>query len=247
MNSDVAVHPADVEAIELARTIRDGETVFVGVNSPVPMAAALMARATTAPNATLVTIAGGIDPTPSAYTAATSDAVYAAGSASIIDNLAFYDLVARGGIDITFLGGAQIDRAGNVNSSFIGDRQQPKVRLPGGGGAAFILPLAKRVVIWRAAHDRRIFVDRCEFVTAAGNLHRVVSPLCTFQLADGRLVVRSVHAGVDPLTVRERTGFAVEPEECPQTRPPTEAELEALQRADPEGIRYSEFRSEPQT
>ncbi|MGH3358258.1 MAG: CoA transferase, partial [Nocardioidaceae bacterium] len=91
MSTGVALHPADIEAVELARIIRNGETVFVGVNSPLPMAAALMARATTAPDATLLTIAGGINPTPSTYTAATSDGVFAAGSASIIDNLAFYD------------------------------------------------------------------------------------------------------------------------------------------------------------
>ena len=72
--------------------------------------------------------------------AAGSDAVFATGSASIIDNLAFYDLVARGGIDLTFLGGAQIDRHGRVNSSLLGTQLSPRVRFPGGGGAAFILP-----------------------------------------------------------------------------------------------------------
>lgn len=234
---------ADIEAVVLARKIRNYETVFVGVNSPVPMAAALMARATHAPNATLITIAGGINPDPVEYTPATSDAVFAAGSASIIDNLAFYDLVARGGIDLTFLGGAQIDRHGRVNSSFLGTQLSPRVRFPGGGGAAFILPLAKRVIIWRASHDRRIFIDNCEFVTAAGNLESVVTPLCTFDLIDGEMVVGSVHPGVDHNTLRERTGFPLDLDRVVETVAPTPEELDALNKADPTGIRFSEFKS----
>ncbi len=233
---------ADLESILLARMVRDGETVFVGVNSPVPMAAALMARATHAPNATLITIAGGVDPTPTAFTPATSDAVFAEGSGTIINNLQFYDLVARGGIDLTFLGGAQIDQHGNVNSSFLGDSKAPEVRFPGGGGAAFILPLAGRVVIWRAAHDRRIFVPECNFVTATGNLDSVVTPLCTFGCRNRQLVVQSVHPGVDAQAIQDRTGFAVQLDDVPETMAPTSEELEALGHADPAGIRFSEFR-----
>lgn len=234
---------ADMEAVVLARMIRNGETVFVGVNSPVPMAAALMARATHAPDATLITIAGGINPAPVQYTPATSDAVFAAGSASVIDNLAFYDLVARGGIDLTFLGGAQIDRHGQVNSSFLGEQGTPSTRFPGGGGAAFILPLAKRVAIWRASHDRRIFVEKCEFVTAAGNLECVVTPLCVFGIRAGEMTVESVHPGVDKGLLQERTAFPLQLDAAPETEPPTPAELEALNHADPTGIRFSEFKS----
>lgn len=236
------LHAADIEAVVLARKIQNGETVFVGVNSPVPMAAALMARATHAPDATLITIAGGINPTPQQYSAATSSPMFAAGSASILDNLGFYDLVARGGIDLTFLGGAQIDRRGNVNTSFLGARERPKVRFPGGGGGAFILPLARRVLIWRAQHDPRIFVDECTFVTAAGNLESVVTPLCVFDRVDGELVVGSVHPGVHPKQVRDRTGFALSIQRWATTPAPTQEEIAALNVADPDGIRYSEFK-----
>jgi glutaconate CoA-transferase subunit B len=236
------LHPADIEAVVLARTIRDQETVFVGVNSPVPMAAALMAKATHAPHARLITIAGGIDPLPGRPdTAATSSPRYAEGSVALLDNLAFYDLVGRGGIDLTFLGGAQIDRAGRVNSSFLGDQRKPDVRFPGGGGAAFILPLAGRVVIWRAAHDRRIFVEEIGFVTATGHLDAVVTPLCVLGMDQGRLDLRSVHAGTDPSEVRAATGFQLRADPWPQTPAPTVEELTALRQADPEGIRFSEF------
>ncbi|MGH3359904.1 MAG: hypothetical protein ACRDO7_13975, partial [Nocardioidaceae bacterium] len=89
--------------------------------------------------------------------------------------------------------------------------------------------------------------ESCEFVTAAGNLDRVVTPLCTFEVSGGKLVVGSVHAGIDGDVVRERTGFEVDLDRCAETPPPTEEELDALHTADPQGIRYSEFRSEPQT
>jgi glutaconate CoA-transferase, subunit B len=237
------VHPADMEAVVLARKIRDGETVFVGVNSPVPMAAALMAKAIHAPSATLITIAGGINPTPVQHSAATSSPMFAAGSASVLDNLSFYDLVGRGGIDLTFLGGAQIDRRGNINSSFLGSPRQPKVRFPGGGGGAYILPLAKRVVIWRANHDRRIFVDACDFVTAAGNLESVVTPLCVFERVGHELVVGSIHPGASADQVRDNTGFALASGTWDATPAPTAEELAALTAADPTGIRYSEFTS----
>ena len=243
MTYDPSYTPADLEAILLARKIANHETVFVGVNSPVPMAAALMARATHAPDSTLLTIAGGINPEPVEFSAATSGAAFAAGSASIFDNLAFYDLVARGGIDITFLGGAQIDRHGHVNSSFIGTQDSPKVRFPGGGGAAFIMPLAKRVVIWRAAHSLRIFVEKCDFVTAAGNLESVITPMCVFDLLRGEMVVASRHLGVSEQSLQENTGFPLDLKGVPETMPPSAEEMDALNKADPAGIRFSEFKT----
>lgn len=239
------LHAADMEAVVLSRAIRDNETVFVGVNSPVPMVAALMARATYAPNATLITIAGGVNPSPEVLSAATSSPAYGAGSASLLDNLAFYDLVARGGIDLTFLGGAQIDRLGRVNSSFLGERARPDVRFPGGGGAAFILPLAKRVMIWRASHNRAIFTDHCEFVTAAGNLDAVVTPLCVFDLGAGEMTVSSVHPGVSHDELAAATGFPLALDQVPCTEPPTPQERAALAAIDPHGIRFSEFKTKP--
>lgn len=239
------LHPADVETVLLSRAIRDGETVFVGVNSPAPMVAALLARATHAPDATLITIAGGINPSPEVLSAATSSPAYGAGSASLMDNLAFYDLVGRGGIDVTFLGGAQIDRHGRVNSSFLGEQAHPEVRFPGGGGAAYILPLAKRVIIWRASHNPGIFVENCAFVTAAGNLEAVVTPLCLFGLGSGEMTVTSIHPGVTPEDLSAATGFPINLEKVPVTEAPTPEEQAALAVIDPHGIRYSEFKYKP--
>jgi len=232
----------DIMAVAMARLIRDGELVFVGVNSPLPLVAATLARRLHAPNSTLLSIGGGFNPTPARLGPATSSAKLSAGSASVFDNVDFYGLVARRGVDLTFLGLGQLDERGRVNSSFIGERHRPEVRFPGGGGAATILPLARRVVLWRAAHSPRIFVKRVPFVTSAGNIDRVVTPLCVFRLDAGRLVLDGLHPGVSREELAENTGFAIANlPEAPVTQPPTQEELTELRRIDPDEVRRVEF------
>ena len=144
---------------------------------------------------------------------------------------------------MAFLSGVQIDGAGRINMSAIGDFARPKVRLPGGAGSAALMPTAKRVLLWRTKHDPRVFVDRLDFVTAAGNVDRVVTPLCVFVRRDGRLEAESLHPGVTPEELRAATGFAVEVGPgTPVTPPPTAAELAALRAVDPDEVFRSEFR-----
>jgi glutaconate CoA-transferase subunit B len=105
------------------------------------------------------------------------------------------------------------------------------------------MPTARRVILWRTRHDPRTFVERLDFVTAAGNVDRVVTPLGVFVRRGEWLEVESLHPGVTPETFREATGFAVEVgAETPTTPPPTVDELAALRMVDPEGIRSSEFK-----
>jgi glutaconate CoA-transferase subunit B len=234
---------ADMMAVAMARLIADRERVFVGVNSPLPMVAATLALKLHATHADFITIAGGINAQPPQLAAATSSARLSAGSASVFDNEDFYGLNARGGIDVSFLGMAQIDAQANVNSSFIGGQTKPKVRFPGGGGAAVILPLTRRIILWRAAHSPRIFVERCEFVTSAGNIDRVVTPLCVFRKRDGRLALESIHPYVERDTLQQQTGFTISDlDQAPLTPEPDARELEMLARVDPDGVRESEFR-----
>jgi glutaconate CoA-transferase subunit B len=236
--------PAEMMAVAMARLIRDGELVFVGVNSPLPLVAATLAKALHAPNSTLLTIGGGINPRPAKLHAATSSAKLSAGSASVFDNVDFYGLVGRRTIDITFLGLGQVDARGRVNSSFIGEQRRPAVRFPGGGGAATILPLSRRVILWRASHSPRIFVEEVSFVTSAGNIDRVVTPLCNFRKENGALVLDSIHPGVTRAHLAENTGFPIQNlDQAPVTPPPTVEELSTLDRIDPEAVRRIEFPS----
>lgn len=234
--------PADLMPIVLARLIRDGETVFHGVASPIPMVATLVARRLHAPNLVYLNIPGGVNARPERLPATTVAPELLRGARSVFSLTEIFDLSARGRLDVAFLSGVQIDRQGRINLSVIGDFERPKVRLPGGAGSAALMPTARRVLLWRTRHDRRTFVAELPFVTAAGNVDRVVTPLCTFRRVNGFLEVESIHPGVAPEEVRAQTGWPVEVgPETPVTPPPTEAELAALAAVDPERVRRIEF------
>jgi glutaconate CoA-transferase subunit B len=233
---------ADQMAVCLAREVKDGNFVFHGVNSPLPMVAIFLAKKLHAPRCTLISVAGAVDPNPSRLPFSTSDPALCDGAAAMFSNPDTYDLFARGGIDLMFLGGAQIDKAGRVNMSYIGDPAAPKVRLPGGGGGAVIMPQVERTMIWRTVHDRRTFVPQVDFVTQAGSLRKVVTPIAVLAMQDSRIELESVHPGYSMEEVAERTGFLLDlTREVPETAPPSTEERAALEDLDPEGVRYSEF------
>jgi glutaconate CoA-transferase subunit B len=229
-------------AVAMARLLHSGQTVFHGVASPLPMVATLLARRLHAPELTYLNITGAVDAQPTSLPVSTVDPALLAGTRSLVTLADLFDLSARGRLDVAFLSGVQIDGQGRINMSAIGDWERPTVRLPGGAGSAVLMPTARRVILWRTRHDRRTFVERLDFVTAAGNVDRVVTPLGIFVRRGEWLEVESLHPGVTPETFREATGFAVEVgAETPTTPPPTVDELAALRMVDPEGIRSSEF------
>jgi len=229
-------------AVFLARQIRDGEIVFHGVASALPMVAVALARRTHAPGLVYLNIPGGVDARPSRLPGSTVGGQLMEGARAFFSLSEIFDLSARGGLDLAFLGGAQIDARGDMNLSCIGDPARPRVRLPGGAGSACILPTARRTVLWRTVHDPRSFPERCGYVTASGRVDRVVTPLCIFRKAEGRLRIESRHAGVTAEAVRAATGFDPGPcEEAPETPEPSPGERAALDAADPGGVRFREF------
>jgi glutaconate CoA-transferase subunit B len=238
----VTIEPRVMMTVALARLLRDGETVFHGVASPLPMVAILLAKRLHAPNLVYLNITGSIDPRPDRLPVSTVDPSLLRGTRALVTLTDLFDLSARGRLDTAFLSGVQIDRQGRINLSVIGDFARPKVRLPGGAGSAVLMPTARRTILWRTRHDPRTFVERLDFVTAAGNVDRVVTPLCVFQRRDGILAVESIHPGVTPSALVTATGFAVAVDaETPVTPPPTEAELAALAAVDPDRVSGSEF------
>lgn len=237
------ITPDVMMAVAMSRLLRDGELVFHGVASPLPMVAILLARATHAPNLVYLNITGSVDPTPAHLPRSTVDPALLQGSRSIITLADAFDLSARGELDTVFLSGVQIDARGRINMSAIGDYARPKVRLPGGAGSAFLMSTANRILLWRTRHDPRTFVEELPFVTGAGNVDRVITPLCIFRRdpAPGRLVVENIHPYTTAEEVAAQTGFALDLAGVPTTPPPGEQELSALARVDPEGIRRTEF------
>ena len=232
----------DMMVVSLARLLRDGETVFHGVASPIPMVATLLAKQTHAPNLVYLNIAGGVDPVPDSLPVSTVDPALIRGARSMVTLTDLFDLAASQRLDTAFLSGVQIDGQGRTNMSVIGAFDAPKVRLPGGAGSAAIMPRAKRTLIWRTKHDRRVFVDRLDFVTAAGNVDRVITPLCIFRRVDGKLAVESRYSWASPEELTAATGFSIEVDESTPITPEIRTdEREALLRIDPEGVTLTEF------
>ncbi len=237
------LRPCDIMTVCMARLIRDGETVFQGVSSHMPMIATLLAKRTHAPNAVHLNIPGGVDPRMPRlvrFTSAGDDLWQTAEAAFPLSEV--FDLSMRGGLDVAFLSGVQFDNRGSVNAAVIGDYKRPKVRLPGGAGSAVLIPTAKRAIIWRTKHDRRTFVEKVDFVTARGNVSDIVTPLCHFAMYRGELILKSVHPTSSIEEVAAGTGFPIRYLSLASTPPPTEAELNALRAIDPQDLRNLEFR-----
>ena len=221
--------------INLARFIRPNEITFSGVNSTMPMLACLLAKKAYDFPFTYINVAGGVDPTPSKVPLSSSDPVLAERSASIFANEDFYDLCTRGRMDLTFLGAAQIDGEGCANNSAIGDWHKPKVRLPGGGGGAVMLPTARRACTWRTEHSKRTLVEKLDFRTSWGGFHGVVTPIAVFVKRDGRLALQSWHPESSLAEVVERTGFTFDATGASACAAPSSREVEALAELDRDG------------
>ncbi len=240
--ADLAV--ARQMVVALARLLRDAETVFFGVASPLPMVAALLAKRLQAPSLSILTIPGGVDPAPANLPRSTVDPRLLDGATALVTLADIFDLSARGRLDTAFLSGVQIDRHGRINLSAIGDPRRPQVRLPGGAGSAALMPTARRTILWRTRHDTRTFVEKLPFVTAAGNVDRVVTPLAVLRRVALVLEVESVHPYSSVTEVGLATGFDMKiPSEVLVTPPPTPEELRLLQEIDPGEVIVSELRA----
>ena len=236
-------HPADLMTIAMSRLLQDGEVVFHGVASPMPMTAVILAKHTHSPNLIYLSIAGAVDGSPAVLpTETTTDNSLLENCVSYITLTDIFDLSARGKLDTAFLGGVQIDKKGQINMSVIGDFEKPKVRLPGGAGSAVVMPTAKQTILWRTKHDVKTFVDKLSFITASGNTAYVITPRCIFKREDGLLKVWRVFEGEDLATLAKETGFEIETAvDYKQFEIPTEQELKFLELIDPKGARYREF------
>jgi glutaconate CoA-transferase subunit B len=167
--TDLSFTPAELMIINAARLLQDGDVVFVGVGQP--NLACNLAKRTHAPNLVMIYEAGVIGAEPSRLPLSIGDPTLVSGSLSVVS---MYDIFAiylqRGNVDVGFLGGAQIDRFGNINATVIGgDYVHPKVRLPGSGGAQEIAAWANRCYIM-TPHQKRRFPEKVDFLTSAGYL-----------------------------------------------------------------------------
>jgi glutaconate CoA-transferase, subunit B len=227
----VEVSPTDLMTINAARMLRDGQVCLVGVGPP--NAAANLARRLHAPNCVLVYESGAIGAQPLRLPLSIGDDDLAETALELVSVPEMFNFWIGGGrIDVGFLGAAQIDSHANLNTTAIGPYDQPKVRLPGAGGAPEIAASAKEVIVI-VRHSKRTFVEQLDFVTSLA--HReghtvVITDLGVLRPGDdGELELVAVHPEVDVEQVREATGWELRvADPLEHTEPVTERELETL-------------------
>ena len=253
MSEQLQYTATELLAVLSARELSNGQVIFAGVGTP--LLAATLAQRLDCPDLTILFEGGVIGAyiedgrlPPSA-----NDQRCAKLSNMVLGSSEVMLMMQRGYVDIGFLGGAQIDQYGNLNSSFIGDWDDPKTRLPGSGGANDIASLTNYIVSIR--HEKRRFVEKVDFITSPGYVaggtsrrdggllrggcRRVVTDLGVFGFDETtrRMKLLALAPGVSVEEVRDNTGFdLLTAERIEATAPVTERELEVLRKLDPQRI-----------
>jgi glutaconate CoA-transferase, subunit B len=219
----------EMMTIAAARRLRDGAVCFVGIGAP--SAACNLARLTHAPDLVLIYESGTVGARPSVLPLSIGDGELAETARTVVPlPEIFTHYLQRGRVDVGFLGAAQVDRFGNLNSTVIGSYDAPKVRLPGSGGAPEIAEHAREVLIVMPA-STRAFVEQVDFTTTAARPAAVITDLGILE-PEGpsrELTLRATFEGVTPDAVRAACGWPLRVADPLRTvPPPTEDELRTL-------------------
>jgi len=253
MTEDKNYTSSELLAVMNARILKDGQIVFAGVG--IPLLAATLAQRVHAPGLTILFEGGVIGPfvVPGELPPSTNEQRCTRRANMILPITDVLLLLQRGYIDVGFMGGAQIDRYGNLNSSYIGDPDKPAIRLPGTGGGNDISSLTQMIVAMK--HEKRRFVEKVDFITSpgfinggnsraesgliAGGMYRVVTDLAilSFHAETKEMQVEALHPGVDPEEVKDNTGFDIAiADNVARTEAPQENELAVLRNLDPDRL-----------
>ncbi len=242
----------EIMAVAAARELKDREVALIGTG--LPMIAAYLAKFTHAPGLTLIFESGVVGSQPRGLAIGVGDFRLVSHCQKATSLYYALSLLQAGRIDVGFLGAAEIDQYGNINSTAIGGYERPRVRLPGSGGANDIASLAKRVLLI-VMHQRRKFVERLNYLTTPGYLDgadsrkraglvgggpsRLITDLAVLDFEPGsrRMRLQSLHPGVTVEEVQDNTGFPlVIPDTVPATALPSSEQVHLLrERIDPEG------------
>ena len=218
----------ELMAVEASRRLTNDTVCFVGIG--LPSTAANLARRTHAPDCVLVYESGTIGAKPAELPLSIGDGELAETADAVVTVPEMFAYWLQGGrIDVGFLGAAQIDRHGNLNSTVIGPYDAPQVRLPGGGGAPEIATSCKQVFVM-LKQSTRTFVERLDFRTSVGdNVRVVVTDHGILEPREGELTLTHLHPGVTAEEARAATGWELKvADDVAQTAPPTDEELRAL-------------------
>ena len=250
---EIQYSSAELMIINAARLLRDRDVVFVGVGQP--NLACNLAKRTHAPNLVMIYEAGVIGAEPARLPLSIGDPTLVSGSLSVVSMYdIFTNYLQRGNVDVGFMGGAQIDKFGNINATVIGGYEHPKVRLPGSGGSQEIAAWANRCYIM-TPHQKRRFPEKVEFMTSAGfiggkgdrqkaglrggGMLAVVTDIGMLEPNEnGEMILTALHPGKTVEQARENTGWELKVATgLKSTGVVTETELQILREdLDPTGI-----------
>ncbi len=212
-----------------AREISDGDVVFVGIG--LPNLACNLARATHAPNMTLIYESGAVGAIPDRVPPSIGDPALVTGSLQVTSMAdIFQSFLQNGKIQIGFLGGAQVDKFGDINTTVVGPYGAPKVRLPGSGGASEIAAHAQRVLIVTKL-DKRAFPEKVDFVTSNGKrVAKIITNMGVLEPGPGgEMILTALHPGVTFEQVQENVGWTLKKAADVKTSPlPSSREIELL-------------------
>lgn len=244
---------SELLAVMAGRLLQDGQVVFAGVG--IPLLAATLAQRLHGPGLTILFEGGTIGAfvEPGQLPPSTNEQRCTRRANMVLGSTDVLLLLQRGYVDVGFMGGAQIDQYGNLNSSFIGDPARPTTRLPGTGGGNDISSLTQMIVAMK--HEKRRFVEKVDFITSpgfvrggtsrrdsglvAGGMWRVVTDLAImgFEEQSRRMQVLALHSGVTLEEVQDNTGFKLlVADQLEVTEPPSERELAVLRHLDPDQL-----------
>ncbi|MCL4493936.1 MAG: CoA-transferase [Firmicutes bacterium] len=247
-----SVTPDQLMVVEASRHIHDGDIVNVGMR--LPLLAFALAKATHAPHAKGFFDAGIVRANPVDGPFITMcDASNVDGSLWITEMIDLMHFMQQGRVDVGFLGGAEVDRFGNLNTSYIGTPSRPRVKLPGSGGASDIALLSRRTVILMAHHKGRL-VENVSYITSlgygrdgherdrlklSGGPEVLITNRATFAFDPDshHAVLRSIHPGYTLEEIQRNTGWELVTKGKPVSTPnPSEEETAALAKLDPQGF-----------
>ncbi|WP_371805144.1 CoA-transferase subunit beta [Candidatus Lokiarchaeum ossiferum] len=254
MSEDNYYTATHLMAVTAAKLLLDERSIFVGTG--LPMIAAMFAQRTHAPNLLMIFEAGSIGTQLKSLPISVGDSRTGHRAISIStmhDNMSFCQ---NGWVDYGFLGGAEIDKYGNLNTTFIGNTwDKPKVRLPGSGGGNDVASLSQNFFIVMR-QSKRNFVDKVSFITSPGYLDgpgareraglpanggpvKVITQLAVYGFDEKTKImkVEQIHPGVTIEDIKNNLSFEVIiPDEIQTTTPPTKEEVALLRELDPQGM-----------
>lgn len=228
----------------LARRVRPGDVVVVGVATPLAAAASHLARALLVPDALVIEAAAVGVPAHDVADGFVRPEAVARSAVGVLTQAEILDAIQRGRISLQFVSPAQVDGRGALNTSRVADGAGGLRRLPGGLATADVSQLVGRLVACRASHTPRFLPAEVDFVTGApGRVDAIVTDAAVLEWADGGFRLASVHEGVTLEEAVAGCGFPLDTEGCVTTEPPPPEALTVLrERIDPHGLRRLETR-----